>query len=109
MPARVRRFIVTGENELFFSAASAWEIAIKHQIGRLRLDRTAREYLAYYTRELSLRHLDVATDHALAVAELPLHHGDPFDRLLIAQARLEGLSIVTGDTVIRRYDVRVIW
>jgi PIN domain nuclease of toxin-antitoxin system len=109
MPARVRRFIGASDNELFLSAATAWEIAIKQQIGRLQLDRSAREYVAYYAHQLSLRPLDVTTNHALAVADLPLHHSDPFDRLLIAQARIEDLSIVTADSAIGHYDVRTIW
>ncbi len=58
---------------------------------------------------LGATHLPVTMDHALGVGELPLHHRDPFDRLLIAQARSEGLAIVTADRAFSRYDVEVIW
>ena len=73
------------------------------------LDRPAAGYLAYYIDHLSLIPLPIALEHAFAITQLPPLHADPFDRLLIAQARYERIPIITGDKAIRAYDVQVIW
>jgi PIN domain nuclease of toxin-antitoxin system len=91
-----------------FSAASAWEIAIKYSIGKLRLPLAPHLYVASRLRLSGSRALDVRVEHATRVAELPVHHRDPFDRLLIAQAQVERLSIMTSDPVFSRYDVDLI-
>jgi len=97
---RARRAIETEAITVRVSAASAWEIAIKARAGRLKLtDRLEREGFLM---------LSVAVEHAVAVALLPDHHQDPFDRLLIAQARVEGLTIVTSDVAFDDYDVNVL-
>ena len=104
-----RDFIADGGNTLYLSAASAWEIAIKTAKGRLTLPEPADRYVA--TR-LNLHHilvLPVEVSHALAVCNLPPLHTDPFDRLLVAQAGLEKLPILTADMAIGRYGVEVIW
>jgi len=98
-----RAAITDGRAEVFVSAASAWEITIKRALGKLRAPDDLREQLAVARFE----GLDVSIEHALAVGELPDHHRDPFDRILIAQARVEGLTIVTYDAQIKRYDVAV--
>jgi PIN domain nuclease of toxin-antitoxin system len=103
--ARLRRqardAIVDPENEVLASAASAWEIAVKSALGKIR----PLPGLGDALREQRFAELPVSIDHALCVAELPLHHRDPFDRLLVAQAQLEGLTIVTRDERIARYGV----
>ena len=90
------------------SAASIWEIAIKSSVGRLRL----RDPLDVWMPDALERHgfatLSVTVAHAVAVAGLPRHHEDPFDRLLIAQARLEHLTIVTSDAAFDDYDIPVL-
>jgi PIN domain nuclease of toxin-antitoxin system len=94
---------------LYFSAASSWELAIKVGLGRLKLPDPPRKLIPRVLREQAIRPLDVTHAHALAVAELPPHHRDPFDRMLVAQARLEKLAVVTGDPEIARYGVRIVW
>jgi PIN domain nuclease of toxin-antitoxin system len=110
-PERLGRHLGTLEdpaNELFLSAASSWEIAIKTQIGRLRLPDEPRRYGPDRMRAVGALPLPVEHNHALAVSELPLIHRDPFDRLLVAQARDLRLCIVTADTVMARYEVETL-
>jgi len=90
------------ENRVFFSAAAAWEIAIKKSIGRLDVPTNLPEVL----QADSIQVLDVTVHHALAVGDLPLLHHDPFDRMQIAQAILEGLTLITRDDRIKQYKVR---
>lgn len=90
------------------SAASVWEMAIKSSLGRLTLPAAATEYIAGKV-QAGLIVLPVDWSHAAAVEGLPHHHDDPFDRLIIAQAQAEGLSLVTRDALFRDYGVRVIW
>jgi PIN domain nuclease of toxin-antitoxin system len=90
------------------SAASAWELAIKSRAGRLRLRQPLHLWLPAAIESSGFATLDVTIDHALGVASLPDHHADPFDRLLIVQARSEDLTIVTSDTAFGDYDVRVL-
>ena len=92
-------------NELLLSAASSWEIAIKCAIGRLELPVAPNEYVESRMAQSGTRGLPVQHRHALHVATLPLYHRDPFDRLLVAQARIEEAVLVTTDRQIRHYDV----
>lgn len=95
------RRAILGAEEVFVSAASAWEAAIKAGLGRLRLpDRFERG-----VEESGFAKLMVTFAHAEQVADLPRHHRDPFDRLLIAQARVEGLTLVTADEALGVYEV----
>lgn len=95
-------------NQLFFSAASSWEIAIKVQIGRLDLPDDPKRYVPDRMRAIGADPLPVQHTHALAVGELPRLHRDPFDRLLVAQARDLRLRIVTADALIARYEVETL-
>jgi PIN domain nuclease of toxin-antitoxin system len=89
-------------NEVFFSAVNLWELAIKRAKGRIRFtDQTMLDAV----RAQGFTELPVTTRYGLEAASLPPHHNDPFDRMLIAQARLEGLTLVTGDNVFWRYRV----
>lgn len=92
-------------NDLLFSAASSWEIAIKVRLGRLDLPDHPTRYVPDRMRAIGAEPLAVEHAHALAVAELPMLHRDPFDRILVAQARHLRLTIVTADADIARYDV----
>lgn len=94
--------------DLFLSAASAWEIGIKHAAGRLTLPDAPAVYVPEGMRRTGTRELPVSHAHALAASALPPHHRDPFDRLLVAQSRLEGLPLVTADRAIGRYEVEMI-
>jgi PIN domain nuclease of toxin-antitoxin system len=95
-------------NDVLLSAASSWEIAIKTQLGRIELPENPRRYIPDRMRATGVDPLPVEHNHALAVAELPLLHHDPFDRLLISQARILGLRIVTADPMIPRYPVETV-
>jgi len=92
-------------NELTLSAASSWEIAIKYRIGKLPLPEPPSAYVPERLRRSGTTPLAVEHPHVLRVADLPDHHRDPFDRLLIAQAQLLDLTIVTIDATFSRYDV----
>jgi PIN domain nuclease of toxin-antitoxin system len=87
------------------SAASAWEIAIKSQTGRLTLRQPLAIWMPAALDDSGFQGLPITLDHAIAVASLPVHHVDPFDRMLIAQAQLEKLTIVTSDVAFEAYDV----
>jgi PIN domain nuclease of toxin-antitoxin system len=105
---RARRALEHREAVLFLSAASVWEMAIKASLGRLSLPETAAAYIAGKL-QTGLQMLPIEWSHAAAVETLPFHHRDPFDRLLVAQAQMEDLSIVSGDPAFPKYGVRVIW
>lgn len=95
--------------ELLLSACSAWEIAIKHRLGKLTLPETPTTYVPTRMSASGVTPLAVEHSHALAVASLPDHHRDPFDRMLVAQAILERASLVTADPQLRAYDAELIW
>lgn len=105
----VRSLLQDAANHFFFSTAVAWEISIKYRLGQLQLGGDPELVVPRAVSAYGLQVLPVQLDHALRVSSLPLHHRDPFDRLLVAQGQLEGLTIVTNDPLIRRYDVPVIW
>jgi PIN domain nuclease of toxin-antitoxin system len=105
---RARRAIESDAANVAVSAASIWEIAIKSSIGRLRLRDPLDVWLPDTLEMHGFASLGVSAAHAVAVAALPNHHADPFDRLLIAQARLEQLTIVTADSAFDEYDVSVL-
>lgn len=86
------------------SAASIWEITIKRQPGKLRFDGSPADEV----RDAGFEHLSITAAHAEAAGDLPLHHRDPFDRMLVAQAQAEGLTLVSRDAAFHRYDVRVL-
>jgi len=101
--------IFTGPSDLWLSVASLWEILLKSQAGKLPLPSPAGPYIV---KELVKNHIEVlpiTLDHVLRLEFLPVHHRDPFDRLLIAQSIEEGWPIVTADPLIARYPVDVIW
>lgn len=91
--------------QLVVSTVSVWEIAIKRSIGKLNAPDDVIERIG----EAGAQMLTITPRHAHATGELPLHHRDPFDRLLIAQAQLEGCAIVSGDSAFPAYDVPIIW
>ncbi|HEY2017689.1 MAG TPA: type II toxin-antitoxin system VapC family toxin [Bryobacteraceae bacterium] len=104
---RARHAIVRPGARLFLSSASVWEISIKSGMGKLRLKEPAEKCIPHLF-ELGFLPLAITFQHALAAGNLPLHHQDPFDRMLIAQAQCEDLTLLTGDPAIMAYDVRTI-
>lgn len=105
---RARRALEAADNELTLSAASVWEMAIKAALGRLTLPSSVEDYIAEKVAD-GLVVLPVEWAHAAAVEKLPAHHGDPFDRLLAAQALAEHLPLVTQDRIFAAYGVTVLW
>ena len=101
--------VLKSGQEVFLSAASAWEIAIKAALGKLNLPKAPNILIPEAMRRFGVQGLAISHVHALAVAELPNHHKDPFDRLLIAQARSEGLMLMTADRDCRKYPVEIMW
>lgn len=106
---KVREIISDGENELFLSVASGWEMAIKAGLERLQLPSNLEHFILEQMALNAIESLPVQMSHALHVYKLPAHHRDPFDRMLIAQAQLQNLPILTVDPQIARYSVKVIW
>ncbi|WP_457637346.1 type II toxin-antitoxin system VapC family toxin [Oceanithermus sp.] len=104
-----REAIADGANEVYLSAVSVWELVIKMSLGRLELPEDTESFLARQLQQNGFRPLAMTLPHALAVRRLPSLHKDPFDRMLVAQARHEGLELVSGDEAVRRYPISVIW
>jgi PIN domain nuclease of toxin-antitoxin system len=101
--------IIDLDNEIFFSVASAWEIAIKVGIGKLPLPEPVDTYIASRMRRLGAKYLDIVFPHACQVAKLPLLHRDPVDRILVAQAQIERMTLVTADKILTEYDLDLLW
>ena len=109
LSARCRAIIANGGNEILFSAVSAWEIAVKAGIGRLAVPGDLETYILDQVSQNRFEILPISLSHALRVSRLPNHHKDPFDRMLVAQAQVEKVTILTGDAQIARYPIRVAW
>lgn len=103
------REIFTGPSNLSLSLASIWEILIKVQLGKLELPRPTGPYILSKLAGNNIETLAIDLDHLLAFERLPMHHRDPFDRMLIAQSMEERWPIVTADPLFKRYPVEVIW
>ncbi len=98
-----------GREEIYLSAASSWEIAIKAKLGKFKLPEAPGPYVCTRMAAQRVLALAVTQNHSLAVYDLPLHHNDPFDRLIIAQALDEGMVILTADRAFRKYPVEIVW
>jgi PIN domain nuclease of toxin-antitoxin system len=96
-------------NDLLISAASLWELAIKLGLGKLTLSRPYRDWMNQAMSDLDVNVLPITVEYADAQASLPLHHRDPFDRMLIAQAIVEGIPIIGADAQFDSYSVHRIW
>ena len=109
IPLRVRNLVEDPTVRVSISVVSQWELMLKALKGRLRLPDTPEGFLIDLPREEGFRVIDVQPRHIRALPELPAIHGDPFDRLLVAQALVEDLELVTGDETLRSYPVRTLW
>lgn len=96
-------------HEAFLSAVSSWEIVIKAAIGKLRLPKEAAQFIAEALTRFSIQPLSITHAHSFAVGELASHHRDPFDRMLVAQARSEKMVLMTTDAAIQKYPVEILW
>ena len=104
-----RHVIQDGDNTLYLSAASGWEIAIKARLGRLQLPGEPEKVIPEQMSLNAIQGLPIQMGHALRVSSLPDHHRDPFDRMLVAQSQVEELPILTADPQIAQYEVDVVW
>jgi len=109
LPAKARAALANQENECLISLVSAWELAIKAGLGKLKLALPVERYVVEHIAANGFRMLDIQMAHVGRVETLDPHHGDPFDRLLISQALEEKLPVVTADPVFRKYGVKRIW
>jgi PIN domain nuclease of toxin-antitoxin system len=99
----------SGSSEVYLSAASSWEIAIKFALRALRLPSAPSQFIPDAMRILSVRSIEISHFHSLAAGALPPHHRDPFDRMLVAQARSEEMVLLTADKVFAKYEVETIF
>jgi PIN domain nuclease of toxin-antitoxin system len=106
---RASAVIADPTSEVLVSVASIWEIAIKVSVGRLELDEPPERFVPDRLRRHGFEALPIQAQHALRVGDLPRHHGDPFDRIIVAQGQVEDMPIVSADPLFHRYDVEVIW
>ena len=104
-----RNAIGNPDNQVLLSPVCGWEIAIKTTLGRLDLPSPATDSMPEQLHRNGFGVLPVSMHHALEVSSLPTHHQDPFDRLLIAQSRSEGIPVISGDAAFRSYDVEIVW
>jgi PIN domain nuclease of toxin-antitoxin system len=104
-----REILESGQAEVYLSAATAWELSIKARLGKLRLPGPPARCIPSFMARQGLRPLPVTHLHAVKVYDLPLHHQDPFDRLIIAQAIAEDMAVLTADRVFGKYAVDVVW
>lgn len=107
--SRHARDVFAGSTDLFLSMASIWEILIKVQSGKLNFPRPAGPYLLSRLAENRIKTLPISLDHLLAFERLPMHHRDPFDRMLIAQSMEQNLPVITADPLFKQYPVQIIW
>lgn len=103
-----RALLVDAENEALLSVASLWEIAIKVNLGKLTLERPFEKLIPEQLSVTEIDRLPIRMEHLVTLLKLPLHHRDPFDRLIIAQALTEGLPVLSSDPEFRKYPVQVI-
>jgi PIN domain nuclease of toxin-antitoxin system len=106
---RAREIIGDGRNELYFSAASGWEISIKAGLGRLEVPDDLDQFIADQLSRNAIQALPIYLRHALHTRTLPDHHRDPFDRILVSQAVLEEMPLLSADPQVSRYPVEVVW
>jgi PIN domain nuclease of toxin-antitoxin system len=97
------------DNENFVSIVSVWEIAIKYGIGKLSLQLSFDDFIDQQIAPNGIQLLDIKLEHLKVVAALPLHHRDPFDRLIIAQAMAEDIVLISADSVFSLYPVQIMW
>jgi PIN domain nuclease of toxin-antitoxin system len=107
---RHARELVSGERSgMFLSAASSWEIAVKYALRKLDLPEPPARYVPTRMFKWGIQPLEITHSHALSAGELPAYHQDPFDRMLIAQAIAEQMTLATSDQLFERYDVKLFW
>ena len=106
---RARSIIADGGNEIYLSAVSVWEIAIKSRAGRLDIAGEIETFVSRHVQENSFQPLPITLTHSAKVQSLSNHHRDPFDQMLVAQSMVEEMPVISVDKMIKSYDVEVVW
>ena len=109
LSAKAKALIRNHHNVIYWSAASSWEVSIKYALGRLSFDEPPEDLLPLELHRNHIESLPILNEHAFLAGQLPAHHKDPFDRMLIAQASIESLGIISNDSKYQLYDVDVFW
>ena len=109
LSAKARVLISEGHNTLYWSAASSWEVSIKYALGRMPFPEAPEQFLPHEIEKNRIESLPIIDAHAFRAAQLPHHHRDPFDRMLIAQAQVESLALLSNDRQLNHYDVEIHW
>lgn len=109
LSTRCRKLIEDSNNEIYLSIASLWEMAIKHSIGKLNLSQPFNKLFPLQLIENDILLLGITLDHLYDVCDLPLHHRDPFDRIMVSQARIEDLQLISADSMLDGYDIQRVW
>ena len=109
LSSRARELFSSPDNEVYLSAVSTWEIALKHSLGRLPLPESPQRFIPSQREKHGIQSLSLDEESTLQSLRLPPLHNDPFDRMLVCQAIVEGLAILTPDSLVSQYPVRVMW
>ncbi len=109
LSTKARELIGDGHNILYWSAASSWEVSIKYALGRMPLPEAPEQFLPAEIEKNRLESLPIIDAHAFQAGQLPHHHRDPFDRMLVAQAQVESLALLSNDRQLNHYDVVIRW
>ncbi len=109
LSTKAKALIRSRRNTIYWSVASSWEVSIKYALGRLSFRDSPEELLMAELNRNHIESLPILNEHAFLAGQLPLHHEDPFDRMLVAQARIESLGLVSNDSKYQLYDVDVLW
>ena len=109
LSSKAKSIIQDSNNEIYFSAASAWEISIKKKLGRLKFGKNLESFIVEQLTENSFSPLAITVSHSLYTEKLPQIHKDPFDRIMISQSKVENMVLITRDKEIREYKVSTVW
>ena len=101
--------IISSEEEIYLSLVSVWEIALKVSIGKLQIRKSPQEFIKENVEKNAFNFLEIKLDHIIQSTQLPFYHRDPFDRLLISQSSIEGMTIISADEVFDKYLIKRIW
>jgi len=107
IPTTIQQAYQDVNNEVFLSIVSVWEMQIKHQLNKLTLDFSLDQLIAQQQLENDLQLLSIEVNHIYALSQLPFHHSDPFDRLIIAQSQCEDMRLISADKVFQKYDINL--
>lgn len=109
LPQATKALLEDGNNAVFLSIASVWELAIKVSIGKIKLDEPVKQLVEFHVSHNDIKLLSVKVGHIAQIEAMPFHHKDPFDRILVAQSKVENFPLVSTDEVLDQYTINRIW